>query len=79
MIATSFVLQLAPQNNKTTARINLLQHWQKVGRGGMYKSKNALMRVDCFRIVTLAQCSNFDLPSQKQINTQQILPARILL
>jgi len=65
MIATSFVLQLAPQNNKTTARINRLQHWQKVGRGGMIKSINALMRVNCFRIVTLAQCSNFDLAFKK--------------
>jgi len=58
--------------------INRLQHWQKVGRGGMIKSRNALMRVNYFRIVTLAQCSNFDLASQKQINNQQILPARIL-
>jgi hypothetical protein len=65
MIANSFVLQLAPQNNKTNARINRLQHWQKVGRGGMIKSRIALMRIDCFRIVTLAQCSNFDLASQK--------------
>ena len=77
-MATSIVLQLAPQNNKTTARINRLQHWQKVGRGGMVKSINALMRVNCFRIVTLAQCSNFDLASKKKMNTQQILPARIL-
>jgi hypothetical protein len=65
MIATSFVLQLAPQNNKTTARINRLQHWQKVGRGGMIKARNALMRVNCFRIVALAQCSNFDLAFKK--------------
>lgn len=44
----------------------------------MLKSRNALMRVYCCRIVTLAQCSNFDLAAKKQINIHQILSARIL-
>ncbi len=44
----------------------------------MLNSRNALMGVDCCRIVTLAQCSNFDLAYKNQINIQQIFPARIL-
>jgi hypothetical protein len=43
----------------------------------MLKSINALIRVDYCRIVTLAQCSNSDLASQKQLDIQQTHPARI--